>query len=88
MLLIDLKRWCSLFNAELALSVAMTSVSSLLSIGLLPANLLLYGWLAFGVVLGDESVNIVAALDFGAIFITLGVVMGAIIFGLYVGYKW
>jgi predicted Na+-dependent transporter len=80
--------WCSLFNAELALSVAMTSVSSLLSIGLLPANLLLYGWLAFGVVLGDENVNLVASLDFGAIFISLGVVMGAILSGLYVGYKY
>jgi predicted Na+-dependent transporter len=79
--------WCSLFNAELSLSVAMTSVSSLLSIGLLPANLMFYGWLTFGVVLGDENVNIVASLDFGSIFITLGVVMGAILSGLYTGYK-
>ena len=42
--------WCSVFNAELALSVAMTSVSSILSIGLLPANLFLYTWLAYTVV--------------------------------------
>ena len=34
--------WCSTFNAELALSVAMTTVSSLMSIGMLPANLLFY----------------------------------------------
>jgi predicted Na+-dependent transporter len=80
--------WCSLFNASLALSVGMTSVSSLLSIGLLPANLMLYGWLAYGVVLQGDEINIVAALDFGAIFITLGVVMGAIISGLYVSYKY
>ena len=86
--------WCSLFNAELALSVAMTSVSSLLSIGLLPANLFLYGFLAYGVILkedGDDSdndtVDIVSSLDFGAIFITLGVVMGAILGGLFVGYR-
>lgn len=83
--------WCSLFNAELALSVAMTSVSSLLSIGLLPANLFIYGYLAYGVILvedgDDEVVNIVSALDFGAIFITLGVVMGAILSGLFVGYQ-
>lgn len=86
--------WCSLFNAELALSVAMTSVSSLLSIGLLPANLFLYGFLAYGVILkedGDDSdndtVDIVSSLDFGAIFITLGVVMGAILSGLFVGYR-
>lgn len=31
--------WCSMFNAELALSVAMTTVSSLLSIGLLVSEL-------------------------------------------------
>jgi len=80
--------WCSLFNASLALSVGMTTVSSLLSIGLLPANLMLWGWLAYGVVLEGDDVNIVGALDFGAIFITLGVVMGAIITGLYVGHKY
>jgi predicted Na+-dependent transporter len=83
--------WCSLFNAELALSVAMTSVSSILSIGLLPANLFLYSWLAYTVVIppeeGMEDVDLVASLDFGAIFITLGVVMGGILSGLYVGYQ-
>lgn len=82
--------WCSLFNAELALSVAMTSVSSLLSIGLLPANLFLYGFLAYGLILADgdgDSVDIVSSLDFKAIFVTLGVVMGAILSGLFVGYR-
>ena len=82
--------WCSLFNAELALSVAMTSVSSLLSIGLLPANLFLYGYLAYGLILVEdgeaEGIDIVSSLDYGAIFITLGVVMGAILGGLFVGY--
>jgi predicted Na+-dependent transporter len=84
--------WCSLFNAELALSVAMTSVSSLLSIGLLPANLFLYGYLAYGLILveegEDEGINIVSSLDYGVIFITLGVVMGAILGGLFVGYQY
>jgi len=84
--------WCSLFNAELALSVAMTSVSSLLSIGLLPANLFLYGYLAYGLILvkdgEDKAVNIVSSLDYGAIFISLGVVMGAILGGLFVGYHY
>ena len=83
--------WCSLFNAELALSVAMTSVSSILSVALLPANTLFYSWLAYGVVLTPdddlEDIDVLEALDFGAIFITLGVVMGAILSGLYVGYK-
>lgn len=53
----------------------------------MPANLFLYGWLAYGVIIDGDDVNIVESLDFGAIFITLGVVMGAIIAGLFVGYK-
>jgi predicted Na+-dependent transporter len=80
--------WCSLFNAELALSVAMTSVSSILSIGLLPANLFFYSWLAYTVLGSGEEVDIIESLDFGAIFISLGVVMAAIVLGLYCGYRW
>jgi predicted Na+-dependent transporter len=80
--------WCSLFNAELALSVAMTSVSSILSIGLLPANLFFYTWLAYTVLGNGEEVDIIESLDFGAIFISLGVVMAAILLGLYCGYRW
>ena len=84
--------WCSLFNAELALSVAMTSVSSLLSIGLLPANLFLYGYLAYELILvedgEDTKINIVSSLDYGSIFITLGVVMSAILGGLFMGYRY
>eukprot|EP00980_Cylindrotheca_fusiformis_P002098 scaffold473_cov132-Cylindrotheca_fusiformis.AAC.3 len=80
--------WCSLFNADLALSVAMTSVSSILSAGLLPANLIFYSWLAFVVVMpeGDGKVDILEALDLKSIFVSLGVVMGAIVFGIYVGH--
>lgn len=83
--------WCNLFNAELALSVAMTSVSSILSLGLLPANLFFYSWLAYNVILepdeNDEDRDVIGSLDFNAIFISLGVVLGAIISGLYTGYK-
>lgn len=81
--------WCSLFNAELALSVAMTSVSSVLSVGLLPANLFIYSWLAYTVVdSGDgEDLDVIASLDFTGIFITLAVVLVGIVSGLYVGYK-
>jgi len=75
--------WCSLFNAELALSVAMTTVSSILSIVLLPANLMLYSYLAFG---HDDEQSIVQALDFGTLFITLSIVLIAICTGLYAGY--
>jgi len=76
--------WCSTFNAELALSVAMTTVSSLLAVGMLPANLFLYTYLAFGV----QEQSIVQVLDFEAIFITLAIVMGAIVGGIYAGYRY
>jgi hypothetical protein len=65
----------------------MTTVSSILSIGLLPANLFLYTFLAYGVS-DDSQDSVVQALDFGALFITLGLVMGAIASGLYAGYIW
>mmetsp|Transcript_29051 Transcript_29051/g.60787 ORF Transcript_29051/g.60787 Transcript_29051/m.60787 type:complete len:593 (-) Transcript_29051:238-2016(-) len=76
--------WCSTFNADLALSVAMTTVSSILSIGMLPANLFLYTYLAYGV---SEEESVVQALDFSTIFLALGIVLLAIISGLLVGYK-
>jgi predicted Na+-dependent transporter len=84
--------WCSLFNAELALSLAMTSVSSILSIAFLPMNLLLYTWLTYSVFgqSDDDDVNknVLQSLDFGAIFISLSIVMSAILSGLVAGYVW
>lgn len=67
----------------------MTTVSSILSIGLLPANLFLYTYLV-GVTddNGGSQDNVVQALDFGTLFITLGIVMAAISSGLYAGYIW
>ena len=40
--------WCSMFNADLALSVTMTAISTMVSSVMLPANLLLYVNAAFG----------------------------------------
>lgn len=62
--------WCSTFNADLALSVTMTSISSLLSVGMLPANLLLYTYLAYGLsdTDGQHNQNILQQIDFKAIF--------------------
>ena len=40
--------WCSLFNADLALSVAMTACSTLLSLAMLPLNTMVYIKLAYG----------------------------------------
>ena len=75
--------WCSTFNADLALSVAMTTVSSILSIGMLPANLLLYTFLAYG---RDQEESVVEALNFSTLFLALGVVLTAILTGLLAGY--
>jgi len=63
----------------------MTTVSSLMSIGMLPANLLLYSWLAYG---NDGEESLLEALDFESIFISLGIVLAAIISGLACGYRW
>jgi predicted Na+-dependent transporter len=86
--------WCSTFNADLALSVTMTSISSLVSVVMLPANLFLFSYLAYDVFPQDmnttnaHSEGIVHALDFKSIFFTLAVVLGAILSGLSAGYKW
>ena len=77
--------WCALFNADLALSVAMTACSTVLSVGMLPANLALYSYLAYG--RGGDNNNLVGNLDFETLFISLGIVMGAICLGLYTSYK-
>lgn len=78
--------WCSLFNADLALSVAMTALSTILSIGLLPANLMLYAHAAYGFDSQDEN-NVLKSVDFVALFISLAIVIGAILSGLYASYK-
>lgn len=78
--------WCSIFNADLALSVAMTAVSTILSIGLLPANLLLYSHLAFHNSSSMDSA-ILHALDFKSLFLSLGIVIGAIVLGLVISWK-
>lgn len=72
--------WCSMFNADLALSVTMTAVSTVLSVAMLPINLLIYSKLAF-----DD--DIVGSLDWKALFTSLFVVIGAIGFGLLASEK-
>mmetsp|Transcript_26112 Transcript_26112/g.39514 ORF Transcript_26112/g.39514 Transcript_26112/m.39514 type:complete len:376 (-) Transcript_26112:188-1315(-) len=76
---------CSVFNADLALSVAMTAFSTLLSIGLLPANLLLYSFLAYN--FDERQKDILKSLDWGALFLSLGLVIAGIITGMYGSYK-
>lgn len=70
--------WCSLFNADLALSIAMTSVSSVLSIAFLPLNLMLYVRLFYG-----SSVDI----QWGKFFLSVGITVAAVVAGAVVSYK-
>lgn len=65
----------------------MTTVSSILSTFLLPLNLIIYTHLAYGVT-DDEHESVIEALDFGTLFISLGIVLGAIVSGLAIGNYW
>jgi len=67
--------WCSIFNAELALSVTMTGISTLLSVVMLPLNLVIY-------TTGSYSNEVVNALDWFALFLSLVVVIGGIAAGV------
>ncbi len=77
--------WCSLFNADLALSVTMTTVSTILSILFLPANLLLYITVGFGS--GVGGVSILDTIDWGSLFISIAIVIFAIMLGLCASFK-
>lgn len=67
--------WCSMFNADLALSVTMTAISTILSMATLPFNLLLYTRFSY-------HRDVVQNLDWNSLFLALGIVMGAICIGL------
>ena len=71
--------WCSLFNAELALSVTMTTLSTLLSVILLPTNLVLYTRWTY-------SPAVVKSLDWGDLIVSLVVVISGISGGLLASY--
>ena len=68
--------WCSLFNADLALSVTMTAISTIVSCLTLPANLLLYARFSYG----DDIVH---SLDWTALFVSLAIVISGITLGLF-----
>jgi predicted Na+-dependent transporter len=74
-----LKRWCSLFNADLALSVTMTAISTILSVVTLPANLLLYANISY-------NADVTSDLDWPAVFLAIAIVISAISFGLFCSY--
>jgi len=67
--------WCSLFNAELALSVTMTALSTALSVFMLPLNLTLY-------VNSIYDGDVVANLNWFSLILSLIVVMTGIVSGV------
>eukprot|EP00934_Nitzschia_sp_Nitz4_P004894 Nitzschia sp. Nitz4//scaffold10_size219509//203174//204390//NITZ4_001463-RA/size219509-augustus-gene-0.256-mRNA-1//1//CDS//3329533025//4884//frame0 len=67
--------WCSMFNADLALSVTMTGLSTILSTFMLPLNLLIYAS-------GSYSKEVVRSLDWTALILSLVVVIGGIASGI------
>lgn len=72
--------WCSMFNADLALSVTMTALSTLLSTVMLPTNLVIYTRWTY-------SAAVVKSLDWTALFISLTVVISGIAVGLTASHR-
>jgi len=70
--------WCSLGNADLALSVAMTTTSTFVSMVMLPVNTLIYIRAAYG---ADVE------LDWLGLIVSLIIAIGGIGSGLYCGNK-
>lgn len=67
--------WCSMFNADLALSVTMTAISTLLSILALPINLIIYSKFSY-------NDDVISSLDWTSLFVALVIVITAILLGL------
>jgi predicted Na+-dependent transporter len=59
-----------------------------MSIALLPLNLFCYTYLAYGKKENAQGESIIEALDYETIFISLSVVLSAILLGLYTGYRY
>ena len=79
--------WCSIFNADLALSVSMTTASTVLSIGFLPLNLLMYSYASYGRTETMSGESVLSSINFAAIFISLGIVIAAIGTGIFCSWK-
>mmetsp|Transcript_18364 Transcript_18364/g.39708 ORF Transcript_18364/g.39708 Transcript_18364/m.39708 type:complete len:515 (-) Transcript_18364:16-1560(-) len=80
--------WCSMFNADLALSVTMTAISTMISTIMLPANLLLYVNAAFGFGSeGEGGGSVLEKIDWASLFVSLAIVILAIALGLCASFK-
>ena len=69
-----------IFNADLALSVTMTAISTILSIAFLPLNVLLYSSLTY-------PQDVLSTLNWKSLGISLAVVVCAIVGGLFISFK-
>lgn len=76
--------WCSLFNADLGLSVAMTAASSALCVLFLPLNMFIYLSSLTG--RADSSMDQVP-LPWQSLYVSVGVIMSAVGAGLYASKK-
>lgn len=79
--------WCSILNADLALSVSMTTASKILSVGFLPLNLFIYSQALYGHDENSSGESLLESINFNAIFISLGVVIAAIGTGIFCSWK-
>ena len=79
--------WCSIFNADLGLSVSMTTASTILSIGFLPLNLFVYTYAAYNSQESGTGTSVLQSINFGTIFISIAVVIAAIATGIFCSYK-
>lgn len=81
--------WCSMFNADLALSVTMTAISTLISTIMLPANLLLYVNAAFGIRGSQQEGgdSVLDNIEWASLFVSLAIVIAAIALGLLASFK-
>lgn len=70
----------SIFNADLALSVTMTAISTILSLGFLPLNVYIYSSILY-------SPEVLKSFDWYSLGISLVVVICAVTFGLYVSFR-
>lgn len=67
--------WCSLFNADLSMSVAMTAFSTLLAAGMLPLNLLIYVNLLYGMAVDVPWVDLLQSTA----IVLAGIISGIVI---------
>lgn len=68
--------FCSVFNGDVALSITLTSISTMIGIVLIPCNLILYTANAYG----EESVD---SIPWGSVYVSIFVILAATFMGLY-----